>query len=105
MNKSDLVREVARISGLTHERSEAVVTAVFERIIEALVKGEHVEIRGLGTFDIRQRRARIARNPKTGAAVDVPARKVPFFKMGRELRSILNPPRVKPASVPEPAHP
>jgi integration host factor beta subunit len=105
MNKSDLVREVTRVSGLTHETSETVVTAIFERIIEALVKGDHVEIRGLGTFDIRQRRARTARNPKTGAAVSVPAHKVPFFKMGRELRSILNPAPAGPAPVPEPAHP
>lgn len=99
MNKSDLVREVARVSGLTHETSDTVVTAIFERIIEALVKGEHVEIRGLGTFDIRQRRPRIGRNPKSGAPVSIPPRKTPFFKMGRELRAILNP-----APVPEPAH-
>ena len=100
MNKSDLVQEVARVSGLTPEVSDTVVTAVFERIIEALAKGEHVELRGLGTFGIRQRRARIGRNPKTGASVSVPARKVPFFKMGKELRAILNPP-----GVPETAHP
>jgi nucleoid DNA-binding protein len=100
MNKSALVQEVARLSGLTQEVSDAGVTAVFERIIEALVAGEHVELRGLGTFDIRQRRARLGRNPKTGATVNVPARKVPVFKMGKELRAILNP---RPA--PETVHP
>ena len=100
MNKSELVQEVARLSGLTHEVSDTVVTAVFERIMEALVKGEHVELRGLGTFGIRQHRARAGRNPKTGASVSVPARKAPFFKMGKELRAILNP---RPA--PETAHP
>lgn len=100
MNKGDLVQEVAQLSGLTHEVSDTVVTAVFERIIEALVKGEHVELRGLGTFGIRQRRARPGRNPKTGASVNVPARKVPGFKMGKELRAILNP---RPA--PETVHP
>lgn len=99
MNKSDLVQEVARVSGLTHEVSETLVTAVFERIIEALVKGEHVELRGLGTFGIRQRRARVGRNPKTGARVDVPARRVPVFKMGKELQAILNP-----QSAPEPTN-
>ena len=100
MNKSDLVLEVARVCGLTHEVSDAVVTAIFERIVEAFVKGEHVEIRGLGTFDIRQRRPRIGRNPRTGANVSVPPRGVPFFKMGKELRAILNP-----AAVPEKMHP
>ena len=95
MNKSDLVLEVARAAGLSHAVSEAVVTAVFERITEALAKGELVELRGLGTFTVRQRLARIGRNPKTGAAIDVPARKVPFFKMGRELQAILNPQRVR----------
>jgi integration host factor subunit beta len=91
MNRSELVQEVARASGLTRQVSVTAVTAVFERIIEALVKGEHVELRGLGTFGIRQRRARVGRNPKTGARVNVPARKVPVFKMGKELQAILNP--------------
>jgi integration host factor subunit beta len=91
MNKSDLVLEVARAAGLTREMSEAVVTAMFERITDALVKGKRVELRGLGTFEVRQRPARAARNPKTGAPVDVPARKVPFFRMGKELRALLNP--------------
>lgn len=91
MNKIDLVLEVARAAGLTREMSEAVVTAMFERMTDALVKGERVELRGLGTFEVRQRPARAARNPKTGVPVDVPARKVPFFRMGKELRALLNP--------------
>jgi integration host factor subunit beta len=61
-----------------------------------LVKGEWVELRGLGTFAVRQRPARVGRNPKTGAPVEVPARKGPFFRMGKELRSILNPPGAVP---------
>jgi nucleoid DNA-binding protein len=100
MNKSDLVQEVARVSGLARQVSETVVTAVFQRIIEALMKSERVELRGLGTFAIRQRRARAGRNPKTGASVNVPAQKVPIFKMGKELQAILNP-----GAVPEKAHP
>ncbi len=91
MNKSDLVREVARVAGLSREVRETAVSAVFERITEALVKGERVELRGLRTFEVRQRPARAGRNPKTGAPVEVPPRKVPFFKMGKELRAILNP--------------
>jgi integration host factor subunit beta len=99
MNKSDLIEEVARVAGLTPEESEIVVTAVFERIVQALVKGELVELRGLGTFAVRQRGPRTGRNPKTGATVEVPARKTPFFRMGKELRAILNP-----GAVPEKAH-
>jgi nucleoid DNA-binding protein len=91
MNKRDLVLEVARAAGLTREASEAVVTAVFERITDALVKGERVELRGLGTFEVRQRTAHAGRNPKTGAPVEIPPRKVPFFKMGKELLARLNP--------------
>lgn len=98
MNKSDLVLEVARAAGLTREVSEAVVTAVFERITAALVKGERVELRGLGTLEVRQRGAYAGRNPKTGAPVEVPPRKVPFFRMGKELRANLNPEAV-PAKV------
>jgi integration host factor subunit beta len=64
-----------------------------------LVKGEWVELRGLGTFEVRQRPARVGRNPKTGAPVEVPARKGPFFRMGKELRAILNP-RGAPGAVP-----
>jgi integration host factor subunit beta len=97
MNKSDLIEEVARVAGLTHEESEIVVTAVFERIVQALVKGERVELRGLGTFGVRQRRPRL--NPKSGAIVEIPARKAPFFRMGNELRAILNP-----EAVPEKAN-
>ena len=91
MNKRDLVLEVARAAGLTHAASEAVVTAAFERITDALVKCERVELRGLGTFEVRQRAAHAGRNPKTGAPVEIPPRKVPFFRMGKELRAILNP--------------
>lgn len=99
MNKSDLILEVARLAGIDRRVSEAVVTAVFEQITEALAKGDRVELRGLGTFEVRRRPARVGRNPKTGASVHVPARKVPFFRMGKELRAILNPP-----GVPEGAH-
>jgi integration host factor subunit beta len=91
MNKSDLIEEVTRVTGLGPDVSERVVTAVFEQITEALVRGELVDLRGLGTFGVRHRPARVGRNPKTGAAVQVPARKVPFFRMGKELRAILNP--------------
>ena len=99
MNKSDLILEVARVAGIDRGTSERAVNAVFERITEALMKGERVELRGLGTFEVRHRRARVGRNPKTGAEVSVPARRVPFFRMGKELRAILNP-----SGVPAPVH-
>jgi integration host factor subunit beta len=98
MKKSDLVQAVSRATGLSGALSDTVVTAVFEKIIEALVKGERVEVRGLGSFEVRQRPARVGRNPRTGALVKVAARRVPFFKMGKELRAILNP-RGVPAQV------
>lgn len=91
MTKGGLVHELAQAAGLTHEVSETVVTTMFESITQALVKGERVELRGLGTFGIRQRHARVGRNPKTGATVHLPTRKVPFFRMGKELQATLNP--------------
>ncbi len=91
MTKNSLVDEVAQACGLTKETSETVVTAMFERITEALVKGERVDLRGFGTFSIRDRRPRMARNPKTGASVSLPGRRVPFFKIGKELRARMNP--------------
>lgn len=100
MNKSDLIEEVARVSGLGPEVSERVVTAVFDRITEALGQGELVDLRGLGTFGVRRRAARVGRNPRTGAPVAVPERKVPFFRTGKELRAILNP---RPAAAGIPA--
>jgi integration host factor subunit beta len=99
MNQSALVLEVARAAGLTRAVSEAVVTAVFERITDALVRGERVELRGLGTFEVRQRAPHAGRNPKTGAPVQVPPRKVPFFRMGKDLRATMNP-----QAVPEQVH-
>ena len=87
MTKGGLVDALARACRLTKEVSESVVTAVFERITEALVKGERVDLRGFGTVAIRHRPARVGRNPRTGATVSLPARKVPFFKAGKELRT------------------
>jgi integration host factor subunit beta len=84
---------MARVAGLTREESETVVTAVFERIVQALVRGERADLRGLGTFGIRPR------SPRTGLPA-VPARKVPFFRMGKEMRAILNP-QATPVSIAE----
>jgi len=90
MTRADLVDELARVANLTKQESEAVVDTVFEAITVALVQGDKVEIRGFGSFRVRQRRARTGRNPKTGSRVDVPGKKVPFFKVGKELRELVN---------------
>jgi integration host factor subunit beta len=66
------------------------VETIFESIIEALQKGDKIEIRGFGSFRTRQRRGRIGRNPKTGAKVDVPPKKIPFFKPSKELKDFVN---------------
>jgi integration host factor subunit beta len=90
MTRADLVDELARVGSLTKQDSEAVVDTVFEAITNALAQGDKVEIRGFGSFRVRQRRARVGRNPKTGASVSVPGKKVPFFKVGKELRELVN---------------
>ena len=91
MTKAELVEEVSRVSDLTKKHSEVIVDTVFKSIIDALHRGEKIELRGFGSFRLRKRELRKGRNPKTGAPVQVPPRKVPFFRMGKELRAILNP--------------
>lgn len=90
VTKADLVEEVSQTTGLTRNDSEEAVETIFESIIGALQKGEKIEIRGFGSFRTRQRRARVGRNPKTGARVEVPPKRVPFFKPSRELREYVN---------------
>lgn len=87
MTKSELVDTLAEKYGtLTRKESEAVVSLIFDSMGDALRSGEKVEIRGFGSFTVRERDAREARNPKSGQVVDIPAKKVPFFKTGKELR-------------------
>ncbi len=90
LTKADLIEEVLRISELPRKESETIVETIFESIIEALQKGDKIEIRGFGSFRTRQRRGRIGRNPKTGAKVDVPPKKIPFFKPSKELKDFVN---------------
>jgi integration host factor subunit beta len=87
MTKSELVEKIVEANGiLTRKESELVVSIVFDSMCEALKKGEKVEIRGFGSFTVRERGAREARNPKSGEIVNIPAKKTPFFKTGKELR-------------------
>jgi integration host factor subunit beta len=90
MTKAELVEEVARSTELTKKHAENIVNTVFESIVDSLKAGEKIELRGFGSFRIRKRGARIGRNPKTGAKVKVPAKRIPYFKPGKDLREMLN---------------
>lgn len=86
MTKAELVEEVARAAELNKRDAEVIVETVFDSIIGALHKGDKVELRGFGSFRTRERGPRRGRNPKTGEPVDVPAKRVPYFKPGKELK-------------------
>jgi integration host factor subunit beta len=90
LTKADLIEEVLRITELPRKESEIIVETVFDSIIESLQKGEKIEIRGFGSFRTRQRRGRVGRNPKTGEKVEVPAKRIPFFKPSKELKDFVN---------------
>lgn len=90
MTKADLVEDVAHASELTKKDAERLVEIVFESIIETLNHGEKIELRGFGSFRVRERGARRGRNPKTGDPVNIPAKRVPYFKPGKELKELIN---------------
>ena len=90
MNKSELVSAIADKSGVTVKDTEAVVNALTEVVEGALIKGDKVQLTGFGTFEVSERAAREARNPKTGEKVKVAACKVPKFKAGKSLREAVN---------------
>jgi len=87
VTKSELIDRVTRrVEGHSRARVEGAVNAIFAAMTESLLSDERIEIRGFGSFVVRQRRPRMGRNPKTGAAVAIPARRTPFFTVGKELR-------------------
>jgi len=91
LNKSDLVEMLAKkLPNLATRDVEVIVNTVFDSMTDALKKSERIEIRGFGSFEVRTRKPRIGRNPKTGQAVEVGERLVPFFKVGKELRERVN---------------
>src|SRR5437762_13339131 len=90
MTKADLGEEVARVTELTRKDSEVIVDTLFESVIKALKTGDKLEVRGFGSFRVRQRNARVGRNPKTGEKVEVPAKRVPYFKPSKELKDLIN---------------
>ena len=90
MTKADLIEEVSRVVEMTRKDSEVIVEAIFDSVVKSLRNGQKIEIRGFGSFRTRQRQARIGRNPKTGARVDVPAKRIPYFKPSKELKDLVN---------------
>lgn len=91
MTKTDLIEKVSlQTDGLTKKQTEIIVNMLFDSIKEALAGGDKIEIRGFGSFRIRQRRTREGRNPKTGQNVSVPEKRVPFFKAGKELKELVD---------------
>lgn len=90
MTKAELIEDVSRAVEMSRKDSEVIVETIFESIVKSLRSGDKIEIRGFGSFRTRQRKARIGRNPKTGARVDVPAKKIPFFKPSKELKDLVN---------------
>lgn len=90
MTKADLVEKVAQETEMTKKDAEQLVEIVFDSIVGSLNKGEKIELRGFGSFRVRERDARKGRNPKTGAAVNIPAKRVAYFKPGKELKELIN---------------
>ncbi len=86
MNKSDLIDVLVEKSNLPRKKAESVINLIFERMTRALAGQERIEIRGFGSFVSKQYGARTGRNPRTGATIDVPAKRLPLFKVGKELR-------------------
>ena len=91
MTKADLIEEVSRLAELTRKDSEVIVDTIFDSVVRSLRVGDKIEIRGFGSFRTRQRKPRTGRNPKTGASVSVPAKRVPYFKPSKDLRDLVNP--------------
>ncbi|MCC6525180.1 MAG: integration host factor subunit beta [Polyangiaceae bacterium] len=90
MTKSELIEAITTRGEITKARAELVVNCVFDTMTEALKAGEGIEIRGFGSFTVRPYKSYTGRNPRTGQSVDVPAKRLPFFKVGKELREIVN---------------
>jgi integration host factor subunit beta len=100
MTKADLIDEVSRLAELTRKDSEVIVETIFDSVVRSLRAGDKIEIRGFGSFRTRQRKSRMGRNPKTGEKVEVPAKKIPFFKPSKELKDLVNEGIAEPATTP-----
>ena len=114
MTKAELIEDVSQAVEMSRKDSDIIVETIFGSIVKSLKAGDKIEIRGFGSFRTRQRKPRIGRNPKTGARVDVPAKKIPYFKPSKELKDLVNnpsaaatsaEPSLAPPSAPSPATP
>src|SRR5438309_6446649 len=90
MTKAELIEEVSKVVEMTRKDSGNIVETIFDSIVNSLHKGEKIEIRGFGSFRTRQRQPRVGRNPKTGSRVEVPSKRIPYFKPSKELRDLVN---------------
>jgi integration host factor subunit beta len=103
VTKADLIEEVSRVVEMTRKDSEVIVEAIFDSIVRSLRTGDKIEIRGFGSFRTRQRQPRVGRNPKTGSRVEVPSKRIPYFKPSKELKDLVNGPDGQPHATPGPA--
>jgi integration host factor subunit beta len=100
MTKADLVEEVVKVAEVSKKHAEIIVNTVFSSITDALQHDDKIELRGFGSFRVRRRRSRHGRNPKTGDRVEVPEKRIPYFKPGKELKDLINSgPKLEPASA------
>ena len=90
MTKAELIEEVSKVVEMTRKDSEIIVETIFDSIVNSLHSGDKIEIRGFGSFRTRQRQPRVGRNPKTGTRVEVPSKRIPYFKPSKELRDLVN---------------
>src|SRR6202522_2964238 len=90
MTKAELIEEVSRVVEMTRKDSEVIVEAIFDSVVRALRTGDKIEIRGFGSFRTRQRQPPVGPNPKNGARVELPAKRIPYFKPSKELKDLVN---------------
>jgi integration host factor subunit beta len=104
MNKSELIEAVSQKAKITKKRAEDVVNLIFDSMVDAIVKGERIEIRGLGSFMVKEYGSYTGRNPRTGESIQVRPKKLPFFKVGKELKERVDSARgeAPPAATPSP---
>ncbi len=100
MTKAELIEEVSRVVEMTRKDSEVIVEAIFDSIVRSLRANDKIEIRGFGSFRTRQRQPRVGRNPKTGTRVEVPSKRIPYFKPSKELKDLVNASHTAPAEAP-----
>jgi integration host factor subunit beta len=100
VTKADLIEEVSRVVEMTRKDSEVIVESIFDSVVRALRAGDKIEIRGFGSFRTRQRQPRVGRNPKTGTRVEVPSKRIPYFKPSKELKDLVNASTAEPEGEP-----